>query len=198
MAKVKAYSESSEGKKRMEECVDTYRALGIKKTAAGTKVLTEEDMSLAVCRLMDCIITAAEEHDVPESVLRHLRDYSDSDICRLSGSSGGKYGAMIFIYFGYGRSRKSLYEEKYEGVDDIVRLFNNGYHAKKYVYGWWDGHSPTGAPEYGREVEGSVWIRSKKDREGAHFIEEGIHDFEGNYASLYNVWEVRYNEDADE
>ena len=69
-----------------------------------------------------------------------------------------------------------------------MALLNNGYHAKDYVYGDWDGHSPTGESKFdGRSIDTSAYIRSRKDREGLQFIQQAVRDFNGNYGADYNV-----------
>ena len=70
-------------------------------------------------------------------------------------------------------------------------MLNNGYNAKGYVYGWWEGHEPTEDNAYRSGWTGSgstdAYIRSRKDREGLQFIQQAVQDFNGNYGSDYNV-----------
>lgn len=62
--------------------------------------------------------------------------------------------------------RDSLYPDKYsDGAYDIVALLNHGYHAKGYVYGEWRGQN----------------IRSLRDRDGAHFMQDAISRFNEKY-----------------
>ena len=74
--------------------------------------------------------------------------------------------------------RESLYEEEYDGIDDIVQLFSNGYHAKSYAYGWWDGHSGRYSL---RGTENSVWVRSRISRDPKPFLEAAVAAFNSVY-----------------
>jgi len=94
----------------------------------------------------------------------------------------------IYITFDDDLHRDSLYSDGYEGVRNIVAVLNNGYHAKNYVYGDWDNHAPTGESKFdGRSIDTSAFIRSRKDREGLHFIQQAVQDFNGNYGADFNV-----------
>ena len=69
-----------------------------------------------------------------------------------------------------------------------MALLNNGAHAKDYVYGWWNNHSPSGSA-FARSMPNDdfAWVRSKKDRDALHFIQQAVNDFNGNYGAEYNV-----------
>lgn len=85
--------------------------------------------------------------------------------------SDGKY--EITVYFSGNPYRQSLHEG---GIDDIVLLLNNGVdHEMKPVYGTWHGER----------------IRSRTVISGAHFIEQAVSDFMGNYASEYGVVSIK-------
>lgn len=58
------------------------------------------------------------------------------------------------------------------GVDNIIALLNNGYHAKRQVYGYWQ--------TAGR----NVW--SRQDREALGFMQKAIDIFNDEYGSVYN------------
>lgn len=58
-----------------------------------------------------------------------------------------------------------------DGVSNIIRQFNNGWHARGYAYGVWEKTKLDS-----RSSDGKV-IRSRKDFEGLHFIQEGIRDY---------------------
>ena len=77
----------------------------------------------------------------------------------------------------------------YDGVENIVALLNNGYHAKNYVYGWWNGHKPsTGEVSY-RSGYGSddALIRSMKEREPLYFVQDAAAEFEQKYGKKYGI-----------
>lgn len=66
--------------------------------------------------------------------------------------------------------RDSLYLEGYpEGLEDIVLLMSRGYHAKDYVYGYYNT----------RAQHGYSWVnaRSKKDRDPNPFLKNAIDEF---------------------
>lgn len=101
-------------------------------------------------------------------------------------------GFEIPLYFEGDLHRDSLDNDLgYEGINNIVALFNNGYHAQNYVYGWWDNHSPSGAA-IGHSLynDNYAWVRSKKERDALKFIQQAISDFNGNYGSEYNITAV--------
>lgn len=100
----------------------------------------------------------------------------------------------MYVYFEDNLRRESLDDgiNGYtgEGIDNIVALFNNGYHASDYVYGWWDGHQATASTLFrsGSDIKANyAWVRSQKDREGLHFIQQAVDDFNGNYGAEYHV-----------
>ena len=71
--------------------------------------------------------------------------------------------------------RPSLYTKKYDGVDDIVMLLNEGVdHVMNPVYGVWHGEK----------------IRSATTINGAHFLEQARDKFLGEYGAKYNVLSV--------
>lgn len=190
MSKVGAYSRSVEGKLRMKERINKYVSDGQSRTAGGGKVMTEDDMYRAAYKMMDVLKQTAKESDLPPSVMQHILTMDCSKPYKMPD------GHMeIWIYFGGDMHRESLEDgdggHTGEGVNNIVALFNNGAHASDYVYGWWNNHSPTGeALTRSSHVDGFAWVRSKKDREALHFIQQAVGDFNGNYGSDFNVTAV--------
>lgn len=68
------------------------------------------------------------------------------------------------------------------GIADIVRLFANGYKARNYVYGWWDGHSPKYAYDlrnaHGIATKASYsWATSCIQRDADPFLQQAAADF---------------------
>lgn len=190
MNKVGAYSRSVEGKLRMKERINKYASEGQNKTAGGSKVMTEDDMYRAAYKMMDVLKQTAKESDLPPSVMQHILTMDCSKPYKMPD------GHMeIWIYFGGDMHRESLEDgdggHTGEGVNNIVALFNNGAHTSDYVYGWWNNHSPTGeALTRSSHVDGFAWVRSKKDREALHFIQQAVGDFNGNYGYDFNVTAV--------
>lgn len=80
--------------------------------------------------------------------------------------------------------RESLNPEEYaSGIENIVALFNNGMHARDYVYGWWEGHRPTGEA-IARSITGDepyAWVRSERDRYATLFMQEAVDAFNSLY-----------------
>lgn len=186
MQKIEAYSHSREGRQRIKECVERYAAEGIKVTAAGSRVITETDMWEAASKMIGVLRSTAQSYDLPESVMRHFNSLDCSSIYRMPDGS-----SVIYVYFEDDLHRNSLCPEDYNGVDNIIALLNNGYHAKNYVYGSWDGHHSVGESVLdGRSIGSSAYIRSRKDREGLHFIQQAIQDFNGNYGTDFSVTAV--------
>ena len=184
MQKVDAYGRSVNGKLRMKECIERYAAEGVNKTAAGDKVITETEMWKAAAKLISVLKSTAQSCDLPASVMQHFDSLHCSEIYEMPDGS-----SVIYIYFGGDLHRDSLYSEGYDGIDNIVALLNNGYHARNYVYGWWEGHSPTGDNSYrsGGFDSNDAWVRSRKDRNGLGFIQQAVQDFNGNYGADFNV-----------
>lgn len=193
-AKCKAWSETPEGKARMNAVVKEYAANGVSKTGCGGKVLTESDMWGAAARLIRVLQSTAQSYDLPDSIQKHFDSLECSKPYALPDGT-----VEMYIYFEDDLHRDSLYSEGYDGVDNIVAVLNNGYNARNYVYGWWDNHSPTGDNSYrsGGFNSKDAWVRSKKERTGLHFIQQAVQDFNGNYGYDYNVTAIvgdDYNE----
>lgn len=131
-------------------------------------------------------VTAAE-YGLPESVMEHINGLESAGQIRKTPD-----GYEIALYFEGDLHRDSLDNDLgYEGVDNIVALFNNGYHARNYVYGWWEGHKATGDGVLRSGVGTDfAWVRSKKEREPLHFIQQAVHDFNANYGADYGVTAV--------
>lgn len=198
MGKAMAFSESKEGKSRMKACLDKYKKEGRTTTAAGDQVVTEDMMWEAAAKMITVLRATASQYDLPESVMRHF----DSLECSKPRPRGD--GTMVVdIYFDDkydgGLRRESLedgsghYGGEFggrtgEGINNIIALFNNGAHAKDFTYGWWDGHSGTGdASLRSGALNSFAWVRSRKDREPLHFIQQAVMDFNGNYGHEYGV-----------
>ena len=90
----------------------------------------------------------------------------------------------IDIYFDSDLHRDSIVPERYDGIDNIAALLNNGYRAHDVVFGIWEKHNGD-----------SAYIMSLPFRDGAHFVEQAIDDFMGNYGSEYNVWKITPSEE---
>lgn len=189
MSKTKAFSESSEGKRRMEACIEKYIKDGRKATATGDKIITEDMMYEAAGKFITVLRATANEMDLPDSVLKHFDSLSCSRPIKIPDGS-----TEIYVYFEDDLHRDSLDDgiNGYtgEGINNIIALLNNGTHAKGYVYGYWEGHEPTGESIFraGSDLHAKyAWVRSKKDRDPMRFIQQAIIDFNGNYGAEYGV-----------
>lgn len=90
---------------------------------------------------------------------------------------------QIPVYFTSNLHRDSLDIDEFpEGVDNIAALLNSGYTAGHVVYGYWMGHN-----EYFKTA-------SLTQRAGAHFIDNAVHDFMGNYASEYGIIDIQVDD----
>lgn len=90
----------------------------------------------------------------------------------------GENAYVISVYFVGDLSRPSLDESRYGSINDLATLFNNGVdHKMKAVHGKW----------HGRET----W--SKTVIPGTHFMEQAVQDFMSNYATDYNVTDIKIN-----
>lgn len=187
MSKVSAYAQSSAGKEKMNKRIQQYVSSGVKQTAAGDKILTEDKMWEAVSKFLYVMRVTAAEYGLPESVMEHINGLESAGQIRKTPD-----GYEIALYFEGDLHRDSLDNDLgYEGVDNIVALFNNGYHARNYVYGWWEGHKATGDGVLRSGVGTDfAWVRSKKEREPLHFIQQAVHDFNANYGADYGVTAV--------
>lgn len=186
MQKVTAYSQTENGKAKMRDVIRQYRTSGTGKTGAGDKVVTETDMWTAASKMISVLRSTAQSYGLPASVMKHFDSLECSKIYEMADGT-----SVIYIYFEDDLHRDSLYSDGYDGIKNIVALLNNGYHAKDYVYGYWEGHSPAGESKFdGRSIDTSAYIRSRKDREGLQFIQQAIQDFNGNYGADFNVTAV--------
>lgn len=172
MNKVNAYGRSANGKLKMKECIDKYVEKGVRKTAAGDRVITETDMWTAATKLIKVLQDTARSHSLPSSVMEHFDKLECSKIYEMPDGS-----SVIYVYFGDDLHRDSLMPQKYGGVDNIVALINNGYDEHpnmEKVWGEWH----------------DVRIHALSKRTGLHFIQQAIQDFNGNYGADYNVTAV--------
>lgn len=184
--KCRRWSNTTEGKRRMRQAMREAVREGRQYTGCGDRVATETDMWTAAAKLINVLHSTAQSYGLPASVMAHFDSLHSSEIHQMPDGT-----SVIYIYFGDDLHRDSLYSDGYDGVDNIVAVLNNGYHAANYVYGSWDGHSPTGESLFdGRSIDTSAYIRSRKDRDGLAFMQQAVQDFNGNYGADFNVTAV--------
>lgn len=200
MKKVNAWAKSPAGMARCDKAIQVAIKTNGGVLKSGKKVLTDQIVEDAVNKFIHTLVVSAESHGIPASVLNHLIT-ADSGRLWYEQTKLGSYQGVVYIYFGGDMTRPSIIDD-YEddegnhGAKNIVHLFNNGYHAKGYAYGYWDNHryKPIGEDwnsyrSAHSSVEGfdAAYIRSRKDREGLYFIQQAVDDFNGNYGSMYNA-----------
>lgn len=186
MGKVSAYAQSKEGNERMKKCIQEYSEAEISRTAAGSKVRTVKDMQAAAQKFINIMKSTALNYNLPDSVMAHINGLEAGNIRKTSE------GFEIPLFFAGDLHRDSLENDlNYDGIDNIVALFNNGYHASNYVYGWWRTRKTDGGAAFeSSNRDDFAWVRSKKDREALHFIQQAITDFNANYGAEYDVTAV--------
>lgn len=174
MNKVKAYSRSVKGKLRMKEKINEYISDGVARTGGGGRVLTPGEMEKAAVKLASCIRAAALSYDLPASVMKNINSLSATKPYQMSDGAW-----RVDLFFTDDLSRESLYSEQYDGIVNIIALFNNGYLASDTVYGFWDHHNYTGEWNVLRALPGSnfAYVRSKIGRPALQFMQEAVRSF---------------------
>lgn len=169
LSKATHYMGGNAGQKKVDD-VTSRIILGSIKLQSGKSTHTpEEAAEKFIGVLQDTINSSGLSVGAIEAI---------SNIDHGSAHNIGKNLYTIMVYFVGDMSRPSLDEVKYGSIQDIVALFNNGVdHTMRPVHGLWHGEE--------------TW--SKTVIPGAHFIEQAINDFMGNYASEYNVTNISVN-----
>ena len=177
MSKVNSYAGSSKGKDRMEKKIKEYREGGVSKTDAGGSIITLKDMCTAAEEMIKLLQVSALQCGLPQSVLDHFASLTYRQPKPVG--NGNKF-YTVDIYFQDDMSRMSLLitsgdrvgQRTGDGIRNIVSLFNTGYDASSQVYGLWEG--------VGNVV-------SKQSRDGLHFIEQAVQEFNNKWGAKYNV-----------
>lgn len=171
--KTDRYINSSKGKKKAQNCINKYIHENKPKTSAGSPVPTIRMMKQAATDLVNTMLNTAKGYDVPESVLDHIRGMADVTPVYFTDGVHKNGAYKIDMNFTGDPHRDSLEPDKYDGVDNIVLVFNNGYSKEsiKYVEGFWHGE----------------YINALPTRTGLHFIEHAIREFNMVYGAKYDV-----------
>lgn len=178
--KIGAWQKSPEGKRRTKDYLDGLAARG-SKTVSGQVVVGPQQMEEAAQLFIQ--------------ILQSLLPESIADVGKTLHSTAAKKIAPSTYEVAVRFDQRSLHRDSldndlgYDGIDNIVALFNNGYHAKNYVYGWWDKHSPTGWAGARATAPGEdfAWVRSKKERDALQFMQEAARKFNAAYGARYGV-----------
>lgn len=190
------YMKSPAGKKRLSDKISEYRKAGVTKTQAGSELVTEAALRNMAARLRELIIEEADKAQryragqlvvgLPESVRRNVLSFKLTS----AYEQGDDY--VMNFYFTDDLYRPSVdtgdptYE--YQGVQNIIALFNNGYYTPKQTYGWWDGHSAAGYDGAYRSIgSGGAWIRTRNIMPDNEFMQKAADRFNGEFAARYGV-----------
>lgn len=172
--KVYAYAESKDGQERMQKKISNYVWHDVKRTKAGSRVITYRDMMAAGDKLVQMIRNTAQGCDLPPSVLAH---FDSLERGAAKKQPDGSY--VMEISFKDDLSRESLRPEKYGGVRNIIAIFNNGYPADasrseaiSHVSGWWHGKETVALPQ----------------RVGLYFMQDAVNDFNLNYGMALGMY----------
>lgn len=188
MGKVESWSESAEGKRRIQQVLDQYKKDGRTVTAAGSRVISEKMMLEAVVKFIDVLKSTAAEYGLPKSVMEHIDGMSSSGHITKTSK-----GFEVYLYFSGDLSRESLEATEEdadywasrgfgghtgEGIKNIVALFNNGYSKETIgsVYGVWKNA--------GKETYNTT------ERKPLRFIQKAVVNFNINYGYEYGVTAV--------
>lgn len=166
LAKAKACTETSQFQKQVEQKTDALiTSGGIASTSSG-RMVTVSGMSMAAAKFIEVLKSEIDGSDIAISNAISLEHGSPVKV------GTNKY--QIDVWFSNNLHRESLAPNKYDGVENIVALFNNGYSAGNTVYGVWHGEQ----------------IASLTERTGIHFIESAVRNYMANYASEYGVIDI--------
>ena len=179
MNKVRAFTKSNTGDKKINEYIDKCVQDGREATEAGDTIVTKQAMDRAAEMLIMQLKEAAFQYNLPSSVREHFNSLRATYPVPY-GASKQKY--KIDITFEDDLSRMSLLitsgknsgKRTGDGVSNIVALFNNGYNANNNVFGLWESHGEN--------------ISSLTHRKSLNFMESTVESFNREWGNLYNVY----------
>lgn len=181
--KAQACMNTTEKKQRAAAIIDTYMMsrVGLSFSSPRAGRMPPKPPSLAAGKFIEvlrkeiesCIGTDYASGEMSRSGYIAISELDHGEPYRV----GDKY--YIDIYFDDDLSRPSLAPQRYDGISNVAALLNNGYTAAHAVYGVWEKHSI-----------GDERIASLTSRGGAHFVQQAVRDFMGNYASEYGVTRI--------
>nr|DAI72209.1 MAG TPA: hypothetical protein [Bacteriophage sp.] len=172
LKKAQTYIESARGQKQMKSTIEKYIRSGVTTTQAGSYVPTIDVMN----EMSEAFIRILHKHaaSLPSSVAAHFGSLRSTPPKK---TSDGSY--IVEISFADDLSRASLQPYDYSGAHNIVAIFNNGYpqssgraEAISHVSGFWHGE----------------YVHARGSREGLHFMQDAVDEFNGIYGSVYNIY----------
>lgn len=190
-SKFEAFTKTDECKKMVKDKINEYVSSGVKKTASGSYILTEERMRDIADQLILCIqrvvIMYNRTHDIPDDML-DLFDYLRHDDPRRVISAGGLEGYLINLSFNVDLYRPSLEPQNWDGVDNIIKLFDEGYCTTQFFDSRGVRHNKQVRGEW--KTIGKV-VYSTPYRRHLGFMQEAIDEFNEMYdgvAEATLVW----------
>lgn len=158
----------------MQSTVNKYVRTGVAKTQAGSRVLTQRAMADYGNKLIQAIRDTALSCNLPASVADHFSSLKRGKTIVLPD---GSY--VMEISFTDDLTRPSLQPAGYEGVNNIIAIFNNGYpddssraSAIASISGWWHGQ----------------YTHALGMRQGLHFMQDAVNDFNQTYGSKFGIY----------
>lgn len=161
-SKLYSYVNSPAGQANIQSTLNNYIASGRATTPSGQK-LVNADVAYDLAQKLGNIIMSHIPGNISNSI--------NSMVCNGPFLVNGGRSYECDLHFDGDLSRPSLSGDG--GVSNIVALFNNGYLASDYVYGWWDSHD--------------IAVRSKLYREPLQFMQDAVNEFNSIYGKQYNV-----------
>ena len=144
----------------------------LEKSSIGkTKIinLSKKLIDLLCNDLIDCIVD-----NFPDSIRDSFSTIDKNSWIGSSVANNGYIEIDITIPPDLLKRESLLSDVGNQGINNIVALLNNGYHAKCYVYGYWKSKD--------------IYTYSKKDREPLHFMQSAINSFNAKYGSAYGCY----------
>lgn len=182
LSKAERVMETPNVKKKVNEMVDNIM-LGRVDVFGKDAPKTPEDAAFKLIEVLHKTIKSCIGDDYANGKLSELAYDALYELdCGKPYRIGDKY--YITVYFNSDLHRDSIVPEKYDGIDNIAALLNNGYSANDVVFGIWEKHNGE-----------SAHIMSLMFRDGANFMQQSIADFMGNYASEYNVTKIELSDE---
>ena len=166
LAKAQAHMDTPRRRQEMKKKTDDIM-LGLEAAPQGTHTVEEAGLKFANV-LLHSIYASGLDPEV-EARLESV------DVGKPIKISDGKY--MISVYFDTDLDRGTMSTKKDYYNINLARLYNNGVdHVMDRIFEW-DGHG-------GLHVSRNVIT-------GAHFAEQAVNDFLGNFGTEYNVIDIK-------
>lgn len=169
-SKINAYANTSQGKQAINKAI---RNVSINFGARATKFSPEEAANKFVEVMLDAV-RSAHGSAMGQTAVDAASNFVAGTPSFSTAANGGTVATIPFTFEG-NLHRDSLAPSKYGGVDNIVALLNNGYSANRTVFGSWHGKN----------------IASRKERAGAGFVQSAVRIFMSQYATDYNVIDIK-------